>query len=381
MLNLQTDGGWDTSENLLARVSLDGQPTELAVPNKTTSAFLGGEVSKAQVVCTWATKNPGSPVGSWALNDKQVGALVGHIPGLLAALLGRPMLSFTDGRDLGDGIANSAMRRLDDLHDMPIRRERGMKVDMVCADHLGRRSPVAVYRRDEGAGRRLMKLGEFERAVDRMLEFSLPRSHPDWFDRQDRRTAADLLYEAFRNTDEHATRGLDGARLPMSFRGFTLRHHTFMKENLAGYAEGSVPLGRFYERLQPPSEFNRQVNLLEISVFDCGLGYASHLRRRPLCELKDADEYRAVVECFEKNVSSKDRSGTGQGLALISELLSRRGGFLRLRTGRLSLCGDGEDGLQLVDAVTGRDAERRAPVCGTVLTFILPMKNPSARDP
>jgi hypothetical protein len=259
------------------------------------------------------------------------------------------MLSFTDGRDLGDGIANSAMRRLDDLHDMPIRRERGMKVDMVCADHLGRRSPVAVYRRDEGAGRRLMKLGEFERAVDRMLE--------------------------------HATRGLDGARLPMSFRGFTLRHHTFMKENLAGYAEGSVPLGRFYERLQPPSEFNRQVNLLEISVFDCGLGYASHLRRRPLCELKDADEYRAVVECFEKNVSSKDRSGTGQGLALISELLSRRGGFLRLRTGRLSLCGDGEDGLQLVDAVTGRDAERRAPVCGTVLTFILPMKNPSARDP
>lgn len=376
MLNLQKDGGWETCELLLDQVSPDGRAVELAVPNSTTSGFLGGEVSKAQVVCTWASSNPGSPLRSWAMNEAQVADLVGHLPGLVSGLLKRPVLSATDGHDLGDGIARHAMRRLDDIHDLPIRRERGMRVDMVCADHLGRGSPVAVYRRDEGAGRRIMKLGEFERTVDRMLEVSLPRAHPDWLGRQDRRTVADLLYEAFKNTDEHATRGLDGDRLSMSFRGFRLHHHTFRKENLAESAAGSVPLGRFYDRLEPPTQDNSQVNLLEISVFDCGLGYASHLLRRPLADLNHDEEYRAVVECFRKNVSSKDRTGTGQGLALISELLRRRGGFLRLRTGRLSLCGDGEDGLDLVDAATGQAAERRAPVRGTVLTCVLPMRKP-----
>jgi hypothetical protein len=223
---------------------------------------------------------------------------------------------------------------------------------------------------------KLLDLKAFERSVDLMLKLTVPQTYEPWLGREDRRTVTDLLYEAFKNTQEHATLGLDGNELPISFRGIAIRHHSFQKTNLAAAAAGSRPLSEFYAGLEPPMPRNNQIQLLELSVFDSGVGYASHLRRRPLDEIDPTDEYEAVVECFEKNISSKYRSGAGQGLALITSLLRRHNGLLRVRTGGLSLCSSGEEELRLVDTVSGEEAETRPPVCGTVLTCILPMRQP-----
>lgn len=373
MLRLKTDSSWKSCEETLEAIASSLSPEDLAVPNRVKGAYLGGEVAQAQVITTWANGNPHGELLTWADDPSKAETLVEGLPGLVAGLLGRRIRSAVDKREFDQTAYRLALRRLDALHDAPPKREKGMRVDVVCADHLGRKSPQAFYREVDG-GHAPVTLAEFEPTVDRILDLTVPSAYSEWLSTEHRGVVTDLLYEAFKNTHEHARSDLNGRDLSISFRGIVARHHSFPRTNLAQAAVESVPLARFLERLEPPMAGNSQIQLLELSVFDCGLGYASHLRRLPLQELTPEDEITAVKQCFEKNVSSKSLSGAGQGLALIDGLLGDYNGFLRLRTGRLSLCRSGSGPLDLVDTATGGEPVPRSSVCGTVLTCILPMR-------
>ncbi|MCF1464283.1 hypothetical protein FS827_23585 [Agrobacterium vitis] len=373
MILLKSDSSWKSCEEALGEIAGSRSREHLAVPNRVKSAYLGGEVSQAQVITTWATGNPDGELRTWADDLAKAGSLVEGLPGLVAGLLRRRMRTAVGERELDETVYRLALRRLDALHDAPPERDRGMRVNVVCADHLGRKSPRAFYR-EVGGGQAPVTLAEFEPIVDRILELTVPPAYSGWLSTEHRGVVTDLLYEAFKNTHEHARSDLKGRELPISFRGITVRHHSFQRKNLAQAATESVPLSGFLERLEPPMAGNKHIQLLEMSVFDCGIGYASHLRCLPLEELAPDDELAAVNECFEKNVSSKSLSGSGQGLALIDGLLSDNNGFLRLRTGRLSVCRSGSGPLELVDTVTGGKPAPRTPVCGTVLTCVLPMR-------
>lgn len=373
MVLLKSDSSWKSCEETLGAIAGSRSLEHLAVPNRVKGAYLGGEVSQAQIISTWATCNPDGELRTWADDPAKAGTLVEGLPGLLAGLLRRRMRTAVGERELDETVYRLALRRLDVLHDSPPKRDRGMRVDIVCADHLGRKSPRAFYR-EVGGGHAPITLAEFEPTVDRILELTVPPAYSEWLSTDHRAVVTDLLYEAFKNTHEHARSDLKGRELPISFRGVAVRHHSFPRDNLAQAATESVPLSGFLGRLEPPMAGNKQIQLLELSVFDCGIGYASHLRRQPLEELAPDDELAAVNECFEKNVSSKSLSGAGQGLALIDGLLGDNNGFLRLRTGRLSVCRSGSGPLDLVDTATGGKPVPRTPVCGTVLTCVLPMR-------
>ncbi|MBO0902680.1 hypothetical protein [Jiella sonneratiae] len=372
MVLLKSDSSWKSCEETLAAVATS-HAQDLAVPNRVKGAYLGGEVSQAQVVSTWATNNPEGELHTWADDMAKAKALVEGLPGLVAGLLKRRMRFAVSKREQDGTVFELALSRLDALHDTLPQRDRGMRVNVVCADHLGRKSPRAFYR-GGNEGHAPVTLAEFKPTVDRILELTVPSVYSEWLSTEQRDVVTDLLYEAFRNTHEHARADLQGRELPISFRGIVVCHHSFPRDNLARAAAGSKPLSGFLERLTPPMEGNRQIQLLELSVFDCGIGYASHLRRRPLDELAPDDELAAVNECFKKNVSSKSLAGTGQGLALIDDLLRDHNGFLRLRTGRLSVCRSSSGLQDLVDTETGGEPVPRTPVCGTVLTCVLPMR-------
>lgn len=368
-----SDSSWKSCEEALKAIASSRSREHLAVSNHVKGAYLGGDVSQAQVITTWAAGNPDGELLTWADDTAKAGALVEGLPGLVAGLLRRRMRTAVGRRELDETVYRLALRRLDSLHDAPPVRDRGMRVNVVCADHLGRKSPRAFYREVVG-GHVPITLAEFGHTVDRILKLTVPPAYSEWLSTEHRGIVTDLLYEAFKNTHEHARSDLKGRELPISFRGIAVRHHSFLRNNLEEAAAESVPLSGFLKELVPPTIGNKQIQLLELSVFDCGVGYASHLRRLPLEELAPDDEIAAVNECFEKNVSSKSLSGAGQGLALIDGLLGDNNGFLRLRTGRLSVCRSGNGPLDLVDTVTGGTPVPRPPVCGTVLTCVLPMR-------
>ena len=124
----------------------------------------------------------------------------------------------------------------------------------------------------------------------------------------------------------------------------------------------------------------KQTNLLEISTFDAGSGFAETFRRKPIAGMTHDEELEAVQTCFGKNQTSKGRSGFGQGLYRVLRLLKQKNGFLRLRTGRLSLWLD-------LAASQWNDADEKIPdlnvwttdeplalARGTVVSIFVPLR-------
>jgi hypothetical protein len=92
------------------------------------------------------------------------------------------------------------------------------------------------------------------------------------------------------------------------------------------------------------------------------------------------EEFDAVQDCFRAGMTTKVHSGHGIGLIYVLRLLRQKNGFLRIRTGRLSLFADlshatGEeaDGAFTLKDATGAGLRRVGRVQGTLLTFLIPL--------
>ncbi|GGF50510.1 hypothetical protein GCM10011611_66220 [Aliidongia dinghuensis] len=186
-----------------------------------------------------------------------------------------------------------------------------------------------------------------------------------------------MLYEIFKNTEDHALHDAAGDLLEISIRAVKTKHHAMSPEGLARIVEGFRPLADYCRSLVPP-EGNAQTHFFELSILDSGPGFAVTWLSKPLEHITLDQEEDAVRACFGRG-SSKTDSHFGEGLPHVIRLLRRQRGFLRLRTGRLSLYADfstpteteNEVWLQRYDPP---DQHALAPVSGSLLTVLLPMR-------
>jgi hypothetical protein len=187
-----------------------------------------------------------------------------------------------------------------------------------------------------------------------------------------------LLHEVFENTDEHATRDIEGNILKKSVRGFFVRRHWLSPTEIEKLTDGYPPLRAFCESIPALADAKRQ--LIEVSVFDSGPGLAQRLRRKSLSALSTKEEFDAVQDCFRAGVTTKTHSGHGIGLQYVVRLLQQKKGFMRVRTGRLSLFADlssvmgaEEEHMPKLRDASGSDLRRVGKVRGTLLTFLIPL--------
>jgi hypothetical protein len=91
----------------------------------------------------------------------------------------------------------------------------------------------------------------------------------------------------------------------------------------------------------------------------------------------------AVIDCFKKNATSKRHGDYGQGLPLVIKLLREKRGFLRLRTGRLSLyedysrpVGDPDSPPDLQGGyLPDKSVRTLSRVEGTLVTLLVPLQS------
>ncbi len=200
--------------------------------------------------------------------------------------------------------------------------------------------------------------------------------------------AASLLVEAFQNTHDHAQTDFRGDVLRRSVRGVIISFR-FVRLEALGHAGGaSALLQGYYAGWKPSVPTAKHAQFLELGIFDSGPGLA----RRWLSYNESlaqsipggnhlSDEYDAVVGCLEKGASTKSGSTSGNGLYRIMQVVKRTGGFIRIRTGNLSLVKPFDDSgaslapddLRLLDLMTGTQTlERRAWSEGTTISVLLP---------
>lgn len=369
------------TERLLTELMAQVTDVTLTLPTHGRHNLAGGEAAVVQLLATWSQRQQTSIVSTFARDgaDSQVASFVGQLHGLAASLVADKVQAI-DGQQITKQLFDRAIDRLKVLQGMrPTIASRGPQFELMCADHLGLGAPRMLYTLDLDGVARMRDARAFKDLALQIMTATLPHYLASTLTHDTRNTIAAALYELFRNTEEHAKLDDRGNQLRRSLRGIHARRHAIEPGTMANIVGTFEPLANWARRLPKPRATSRDAQMLELSVFDSGPGFASRWSGRPLDLIEPQEELAAIIKCFSKRGSSKGISTAGLGLCNLVDLLRFKGGFLRLRTGRRSLYADlshergrhyGEPP-DLREWTTGVGAPAR--VAGTLVTLLLPL--------
>lgn len=353
----------------------------LTVPNKWAfEARAGGSVSGAQLAITWSRRN--EPNSTLHLNsdvepEHAAETLLARTYGLIAASFADRIIGRDGIRDVTAGMLRLVSKRLNELYTGTFDEIiHGQSLPLVSIDHLERDGPNPfLYHPRTGE-----VLADFTGLVRQALLRLIKRNRLRIED-VDAGLLASLFRELFSNTHLHARTDLEGALYPRSARGivFALRPVDIPHD---AFSAGLNALREYIESMERQAARPR-VEFLEVSVFDSGPGLAARSFGALIPDqMPIQKEYDLVHKCFLKSITTVPNPAHGWGLPRVMHALKSSGGFMRLRTGRLSLCKWFPPGLEeprVTDAdlqftdISGGPPEQHARVEGAVFTILIPI--------
>ncbi len=149
-----------------------------------------------------------------------------------------------------------------------------------------------------------------------------------------------ILHELFKNTHQWGRADDEGAIIPRSVRGMLFEKHNLTIDDAQRCTSDNDPLRDFVNHSELADDGS--LRLLEISIFDSGIGLAKQWHRHYAAErsfdsLTLSEEFDFCMNCLERHKSTSRSPNKGYGLHEVMTTLSKLKAFLRLRTGRLSL--------------------------------------------
>lgn len=366
------------SERALRQLDRSGRDEPLRLPTNIRHVIGGAEAMLAQVIVTWAQRNTNPKLETFISSAAQIDDFVRRLPGLVAALCASEAVGAPPTHSIFDDLRSSALARLSRLQGrQPTQGYRGSSAEILCADHLGQSAPYLLYTSDQRGGSRLRPRENFRELARWLLESAIPKEYRPSMDVEATDAIGAMIFEIFKNTEDHALVDAAGNLLGISIRAIKTNHHAIKPDALGRIVEEFKPLATYCESLTPPQGVAR-THLFELSILDSGPGFAVTWTGRPLDQLSHEEEEIAVRACFGRG-SAKRQSHFGEGLPHVLRLLGRQGGFLRLRTGRLSFYIDfsAEDTVDSAAALrryAADDAVELAPASGSLLTILIPMR-------
>jgi hypothetical protein len=197
-----------------------------------------------------------------------------------------------------------------------------------------------------------------------------------------------IIYELFKNTDDWATKDRFGNKIEPSVRGVYFRYYKNFQKNITQYCEGNQSLNTYFSHdiYKPDSE--NKISFLEITVFDCGDGFAGKRLTNNYDEnLQVNQEVGIVKQCLTKywtNEEGKKGIVKGIGLDRVLTTIDQKG-FLRIRTNKAHIYRDmvidryesesNSENIKLYDWVTGSEHSYTSHynAKGSVITIVLPL--------
>jgi hypothetical protein len=386
-----------------------GEPA-LQLATQLPSYSFGLQAAILQLMITWARSCHSTVLNTYIQNDSHISEsvekFVETIHGLVAVLLAR-RIETANHLDITERAKRIAWIRYSEFNRVEV---KGGRFSLLVADGHPYASKVAPFvglaeklpehrarRKDTFISDIRFHLIQCFRAAD-----ATPLKSGD-LDR-----VIEVIYELFANTEEWGRSDISLAPLSNTVRG-VLGQIIPIKLSIDRANDGSTatnaPLAR-YIRSVYENESLKAMHLLQVSVFDSGIGLAQrHLSKKIDGNFPIKAEYEAVRDCLRKRSTTSQDVTRGMGLFEVMRLLTRLDGFLRLRCGRLALFRDFIEDQFLytdnwtpqtesfskgfeylwdwdVDPVKEKLASAssltlnvRPPVNGTLITFWLPLKN------
>ena len=378
-------------ETLAERIIAASPRCDLLLATTLRNFQFGGSSSLIQALITWSKWNPDGCLLTHIQEPGQVDVQLDNLSaedhGLVAILRAADVRSRDRRLPLKRRAMDFALQRLSRMRNGAQGAKAGANVLLLCADDTSYAHLPSLYHQDED--RSVKGVADIQKLASDILQATIPYRKAEPFHATIQEYMGVILYELFQNTDEWATKDLRGRRIRNSVRGIESHLHRGYQKALLGIIGESRVLGGYigHERF---SSVKQPRAFLELSIFDSGPGLAQRRLRKSLDSgVTLQEEHQAVLGCLMKWATTSSASHKGIGLHRVLETLTLAGGFLRLRTGRLSLQRDfvkwpyqgaysGPDpGPEpfLLDWFT-ESAELSQATCveGTLLTMILPVR-------
>lgn len=153
------------------------------------------------------------------------------------------------------------------------------------------------------------------------------------------RACAVFASELLKNTQEHATSDHRNQPYLEHAEGLLVSWQEMSERSYGSDFEGHPRLREFWQRERVAVRNGQEMALrcLQLSFFDTGPGFASRATGKLVEELTLEDERKALLDCLQKNASTKREAGSGNGLPDVLEELREVGGLICIRSGRLSV--------------------------------------------
>ena len=383
-MNINAQFGIAASELRLRDIAAANANDPLRLPTKMRYLAAGGEAALTQLILTWAQKSQTRKLQTFitSTDDPNVVEISRRLFGMTAVLSARSVSGVPNDLDVSDVVSKACIERLTQIQSaQPKAAYRGPSIEIVCADHIARSQPYLRYQPSVAGRRKLRSRSNYKLLAGWLIRNTVPEAYIGAVDEEADSAIGGMLYEVFKNTEVHGLVNAWGDILDISVRGLKTSHLSPTPVELARIVADYAPLGEYCQSLEPPAG-GAQLHLFELSVIDSGPGFASSWTKRPLDDLSPDEEERAVRECFLRG-SSSGRDRFGEGLPHVIRLLQREKGFLRLRTGRMSFFADFSKpqdeqlGAEFLQRWVPDDNLPLAPVSGSVLTIIVPMRRRS----
>ena len=360
-------------------LSRAGEGEPLRLPTNIRHTAGGAEASLAQLILTWAQRTRDRQLETFISSQDydQIEDFVRRFTGIVATFCADEIVGNASGLNLTKEIKNAALNRLSKLQGRAAKEAyRGLSTEILCVDHIGRGEPYLLYQKNDSGGSNLRTREEFRSLADWLIRKSIPEKIGYYFSREAASSLGGMLYEVFKNTNDHALSDISGNLYSTSIRAIRTNHLRIMQDDLQRIVQEYRPLADYCSSLEPQVD-GRQLQLFEMSILDSGPGFACSWTKRPLEELTDLEEEAATRRCFERG-SSKGESRFGEGLPHVLRLLAKERGFLRLRTGRITLFADFSASTPQAEAQLlqrfSPDGGPVAAVSGSLLSLIIPLR-------
>jgi len=196
-----------------------------------------------------------------------------------------------------------------------------------------------------------------------------------------------IMWELVKNTHDHATKDyLNQVDLAPNTRGIYLKIHRSSKRNFITKSKEDSGLKNYFENVL----YEGENFMLEISVFDTGPGIVKRfLGKEWMDSVSPNQEVDTIKKCLCKGISSTEGlRGNNRGFGLNNALitLSKRQGYLKIRTGNVSIYRDllksphfetvDYEKITLQDVVTNSPSQFSGvgDTVGTLITMFFPLK-------
>jgi len=392
MISVSSEITTSKVEELLSEVAQSSakQYVDLKLPVNLKPIGFGAFASLIQLIITWRRlENCGKLiVGSKEVSDDEIEDISRNFYGLIASVIswGQGVTNF-NGVDIKHTIRKyNAATMAPLLQSRFDEASRGDSILFPFFDHLDVKSGLLpiVYNKGE-----LRPQEEFENLSDVLIDITTKnnKSIKEEFQNLEQELTG-ILYESFDNTNKWARHSFTGKILNPSVRGIYSRFYKLENKNIPAYTNSNGLAKYFSEISLRNSSKYRFITFLEVSIFDSGSGLAQRYSGKGLSEMSLEQEYKFLIDCLMKHKTSHKElgvvKGRGIGLHTIMELLDKKKGYLRIRSGRMSLY---RDFLKFPFYISPKDPPNyalldidsdsskpvlRAKTEGTLITIIIP---------